>query len=187
MSYLNSGNRHLVQNGVNIGVEQVGSTLHFGPYPGLNGYPTAHFTRNSITGNGFNREFHRYSLEWTPQGITFYVDNMLIGSVNVGSGFWDRGGFAQHAPGTENPWRHGSVMAPFDQEFYIIMNLAVGGTNFFPDGATNPGGKPWHNESPQAATDFWNGRNQWLPSWNLNEDFSREASLQVDYVRVWAL
>lgn len=34
-------------------------------------------------------------------------------------------------------------------QFYIILNLAVGGTNgFFPDGASNPGGKPWSNQSP---------------------------------------
>jgi hypothetical protein len=35
-------------------------------------------------------------------------------------------------------------MAPFDQEFYIIMNLAIGGTAYFSDGFDNRnGGKPW--------------------------------------------
>jgi len=34
--------------------------------------------------------------------------------------------------------------APFDHEFYIIMNLAVGGTAFFPDHWVNkPYPKPW--------------------------------------------
>jgi len=35
--------------------------------------------------------------------------------------------------------------APFDQEFYIIMNLAVGGTGgYFPDSGVNkPHPKPW--------------------------------------------
>ncbi|XP_059608690.1 beta-1,3-glucan-binding protein-like [Phlebotomus argentipes] len=182
------GNRNLLQNGVNIGVERVGSTLHFGPYPALNGANTTHFTRNSAAGNGFNRAFHRYQLEWTPDSMRFYVDGQLIGTVNASTtSFWDRGGFAARAPGTENPWRYAGRMAPFDQEFYLIINLAVGGTNFFPDNVSNPGGKPWHNSSPQASTDFWNGRNQWLPTWNLRTDFSREASLQVDYVRIWAL
>uniref|UniRef100_A0A7G3ACI8 Putative beta-13-glucan-binding protein-like isoform x4 n=1 Tax=Lutzomyia longipalpis TaxID=7200 RepID=A0A7G3ACI8_LUTLO len=181
------GNRNLVQNGVNIGVEQVGSTLHFGPYPALNGANVTHFRRNSAAGNGFNRGFHRYQLEWSPQSIRFYVDGQQIGMVNASTGFWAKGDFARKAPGTDNPWRYGSTMAPFDQEFYIIINLAVGGTNFFPDNVTNPGGKPWHNSSPQAATDFWNGRNQWLPTWYLKQDYSRDASLQVDYVRVWAL
>lgn len=41
-------------------------------------------------------------------------------------------------------------------QFYIIMNVAVGGTNgFFPDGI-DPN-KPWANTSPQAFVDFWNG------------------------------
>lgn len=60
------GNKDLVQNGVNIGSEQIGSTLHFGPYPGLNGFTTAQFTRNAKSGNGFNNDFHRYQMDWTP-------------------------------------------------------------------------------------------------------------------------
>lgn len=69
-------------------------------------------------------------------------------------------------------------------QFYIIMNNAVGGVAYFPDGASNPGGKPWSNTSPQASTDFWNGRGQWLPTWTLHNN---DAALIVDYVRVWAL
>lgn len=67
------GNRNLVLDGVNIGAEQIGSTLHFGPNPDFNGYPSAHFTRNSAAGNGFNNDFHRYQMEWTPDRITFKV------------------------------------------------------------------------------------------------------------------
>jgi beta-glucanase (GH16 family) len=178
------GNLNLVQNGVNIGAEQIGSTLHFGPYPDLNGYPTAHYTRNAAPGNGFNNGFHRYQMEWTPDRITFRVDDVETGTIHAGSGFWNRANFAGNAPGVQNPWRFGEIMAPFDQEFYIIMNNAVGGVAYFPDDASNPGGKPWSNTSPQASTDFWNGRGQWLPTWNLN---TNNAALVVDYVRVWAL
>lgn len=60
------GNRELIQNGVNIGVEQINSKLHFGPYVTLDGWPTAQFSRNSKQGNGFNNDFHRYQLEWSP-------------------------------------------------------------------------------------------------------------------------
>jgi hypothetical protein len=44
-----------------------------------------------------------------------------------------------------NPWAHGTLMAPFDEEFYIVMNLAVGGmTGYFPDSGINkPKPKPW--------------------------------------------
>lgn len=74
-------------------------------------------------------------------------------------------------------------------QFYLIINLAVGGINYFPDDAVNTGGapKPWSNQSPTAARDFWAARNGWLPTWNLEQNLSREASLIVDYVRVWAL
>lgn len=65
----------------------------------------------------------------------------------------------------------------------MIINLAVGGTNYFPDDAINAGGatKPWLNTSPKAASEFWAARNDWLPTWDA------EASLIVDYVRIWAL
>lgn len=69
----------------------------------------------------------------------------------------------------------------------MIINLAVGGTSYFPDDAVNVGGKPWENGSPTAAADFWKARNTWLPTWNLVQNLSREASLIVDYVRIWAL
>jgi len=62
-------------------------------------------------------------------------------------GFYEVGNFASEGIG--NPWSGGSKMAPFDKDFYLILNVAVGGTNgFFPDGVANPGGKPWLNTSP---------------------------------------
>lgn len=177
------GNRNLIQNGVNIGVEQVGQTLHFGPYVELNGYPQTTFSQNRPA--GFNLGFHKYQMEWTPTYLKFSIDD--VETATIPAGFWARGLFDQRAPGTENPWRLATPMAPFDQEFYFIINLAAGGIAYFPDDATNPGGKPWSNTSPQAAADFWNGRGQWLPTWNLDVANSAEASLKVDYVRVWAL
>ncbi len=39
-------------------------------------------------------------------------------------------------------------------QFFLVMNLAVGGTAYFPDEASNPGGKPWNNESPTVAIEF---------------------------------
>lgn len=63
------------------------------------------------------------------------------------------------------------------------MNVAVGGTNgFFSDSWTNKNGnKPWLNTSPQASTDFWDGRGSWMPTWN-----DEDVAMAVDYVRVWA-
>lgn len=178
------GNLNLEQGGQNIGAEQMGSTLHYGPDPSLNGWPQAHFSRNTAPGQGWNNDFHRYQMTWTPTSIAFSVDDTPTGTVDVEDGFWNRGGFPDNR---ENPWRTGTPMAPFDEEFYLLINNAVGGTAYFPDDVENPGGKPWHNQSPAASTDFWDGRAQWLPTWNLDEDFSKSASVQVDYVRIWAL
>lgn len=67
-----------------------------------------------------------------------------------------------------------------------MINLAVGGNAKFPEDATNVSGKPWKNVSPNGVTEFWKARNIWLPTWNL-EQSNRDASLLVDYVRIWAL
>lgn len=150
----------------------------------MNGWPTSHYDKNM--NRGFNEDFHNFQMEWSPDRIKFSVDNAPMGTVEVNKGFWDRGNFANR--GAENPWKNAGKAAPFDQEFYFIFNLAIGGVNYFPDGAQNGNGpKPWSNVSPHAARDFWRGKNNWLPTWKLNENHSKEASIQVDYVRVWAI
>jgi hypothetical protein len=62
-------------------------------------------------------------------------------------------------------------------EFYIIMNVAVGGTNgYF---ATSDA---WSNKSPKAALDFWDAREKWQHTWN-----GEDAALKVDKVTVWEI
>ncbi|KAJ8916920.1 hypothetical protein NQ315_013391 [Exocentrus adspersus] len=178
------GNKQLIgSSGVNIGAQQVGSTMHWGPNYNVNKFLLTHWEQNNDA--GYDVDFHNYQLEWTPEKIEFSVDDVIIGSVSPPEGgFWELGSLSD--TGLENPWINSTNirMAPFDQEFFLIINLAVGGTGYFPDDATNPGGKPWLNTSPHAATDFWKGEDQWLPTWNRETDSSH---LQVDYVRVWAL
>jgi hypothetical protein len=49
-------------------------------------------------------------------------------------GFWDIGGFPSNnidnptQPNIDNPWlfASNSRMAPFDQKFYFVLNVAVG-------------------------------------------------------------
>ncbi|XP_075970504.1 beta-1,3-glucan-binding protein-like [Anticarsia gemmatalis] len=178
------GNRNLMINGNNIGTQEAASTLHYGPKPGVNGFQKTHWAKKNP--NGYNSDFHRYQLEWTTDYIKFSIDDAEIGRVTPGQGgFWQHGGFSAQE---KNPWPPGSKMAPFDQQFYIILNLAVGGTTgYFPDIATNPTPKPWKNTSPSAMADFWKGRSGWEPTWNLKQNNGEDASLQVDYVRVWAL
>ena len=182
------GNRELTKDKINIGTDQISSTLHYGPYASTDGYQITTFQRNSNDkGKGFNSGFHRYQMEWTAEKITFSVDDIETATVKGKGGFWEKGEFETKYPGTWNPWV-GSKMAPFDQEFYMTINLAVGGHNYFPDDAVNAvGDKPWKNDSPLAVTEFWHAKNEWLPSWRMNENRTKEASLLVDYIRVWAL
>lgn len=117
------GNRELIQNGINIGAEQIASTLHFGPFPTQNAYRTTYFPRNSPTLNAWSNDFHRYQMEWTPEKIIFSVDDVEIGTVIANAGFWDRGNFDINAPGLANPWMQSTKMAPFDQEVRRTTNV----------------------------------------------------------------
>ncbi|KAL1375963.1 hypothetical protein pipiens_004544 [Culex pipiens pipiens] len=175
-------------NGTHLGVENLFSTLHFGPEPWYNAYETSTAHKYTAPGEGFNNDFHRYQLEWTPEYMKFSIDDEQF--LLVDGNFWERGNFVDRAPGAPNPWVSGGKMAPFDAEFHIIMNLAIGAAGgYFPDEpvAVNDPPKPWKNGSPTAIKEFWEAKDEWLPTWKLDEDNGKGASLQVDYVRVWAL
>jgi beta-glucanase (GH16 family) len=55
-------------------------------------------------------DFHVYAVEWTPTKITYYVDEEIVVSMSS---------WKTHV---------GSFPAPFDQEFHILLNFAVGGS-----------------------------------------------------------
>ena len=84
-------------------------TIHYGnPHSESQGTCT-------LKQGSFSEEYHIFSAEWEPGRISWYVDGRLI-----------------H---TENDWYsaaegQGEITypAPFDQPFYIILNLAVGGS-----------------------------------------------------------
>jgi beta-glucanase (GH16 family) len=57
-------------------------------------------------------EFHDYLMEWTPEYIEFFVDGSSACRFNKADDKEDQ---------TEASW-------PFDQPFYLIFNIAVGGT-----------------------------------------------------------
>ncbi|WAR02687.1 BGBP-like protein, partial [Mya arenaria] len=141
-------------------IKNAGSTLHFGSDFWHNKWPKAHGESISIDGDEV--------LNVTPQTT-----------------MWEYGGLDQD--GVENPWAAGSKMAPFDQEFFLIMNVAVGGTAFFPDKFRSSTGKPWSDTSDFASRDYWNARGQWYPTWHPDQNNGEDAAMQVDYIRVWKL
>lgn len=182
------GNKKLFSGNTNVGCEQVGTALHFGPRPGVQDSVTSQ--KNSLSNLGYNTAFHNYQLEWSPEKITFRVDNQINGEfVPTEGGFWEQGGFANRSNAGENPWGSNTKMAPFDQEFYLLINLAVGGNNgYFSDDFVNLNAKkPWSNQSPQHFKDFWEARKDWLPTWHLSQFTPFDSSFVIDHVRVWAL
>ncbi len=85
-------------------------TLHFGdPHTQKQGSHTL------SSGPNFGEDFHVFACEWEPGEIRFYVDDELFYTVND----W----FTQ-TPGYDKK----AYPAPYDQNFYLILNLAVGGS-----------------------------------------------------------
>ena len=54
--------------------------------------------------NGFANEYHTYAVDWLPESVDWYVDGVLFGSQQKKDKDW-----------------------VFDHEFYLVMNLAMGG------------------------------------------------------------
>lgn len=92
-------------------------TLHYGN-KGSSTYSSGHgYLDDSIA------EWHVYGLEWTEEYIAWFIDDEEV--YRVASSVW----WTESADKEENP------VAPFDKDFYILINLAVGG-NY--DGGTRP-------------------------------------------------
>ena len=68
----------------------------------------------SYAGTDFETAFHVYELEWSPGHMEVFIDGISYGVFGY------------------NPWANPSVSVtdawPFDQEFHLIMNLAIGGS-----------------------------------------------------------
>lgn len=77
-----------------------------------------------------------------------------------------------------DPWSQtGNPSTPFDKPFYLILNVAVGGTNgWFQDGLQS---KPWVDLSPSAKSDFWKARDDWYPTWKDS------SALKIKSVKMW--
>lgn len=79
------------------------ATVHFGPGPG-----SINISRNySLNGATFNDQFHVFSMEWEQDLMKFYVDDILYSTVTKAD--------------------LGANNYPFNEAFYFVVNLAVGG------------------------------------------------------------
>ena len=99
-------------------------------------YQTLHYSKTGIdvqsqgsktlSSGDFSDDYHVFSLEWLPDKISFYVDGKLTKTETRWYTSTDGTGIITYP-------------APFDQEFNIILNVAVGGN--------------WPG-NPDASTDF---------------------------------
>ncbi|KAI9831758.1 MAG: hypothetical protein M1826_003089 [Phylliscum demangeonii] len=166
------------QGGNNI----VSSALHWGPNTANDGWWQTNVKRRALH-TTYAKSFHTFGLEWSEKYLFTYVDTRLLQVLytNFNKPLWQRGNFPlADGNGTRlvDPWSQtGRLQTPFDQDFFLIINVAVGGTNgWFKDGASS---KPWVDDSPSARHDFWNARKQWYPTWAKN------GEMVIDSVKMW--
>jgi len=96
---------------------QVSGAIHYG---GI--YPNNTYSEGAYRfDEGSTQEFNTYAVEWEPEEIRWYVNDELFYRTSD----W-------HSEEGEYP-------APFDQEFHLILNLAVGG---------------WFGGDPDEITEF---------------------------------
>ncbi|RSL82627.1 hypothetical protein CEP51_005042 [Fusarium floridanum] len=150
------------------GNDIVGSALHWGPNSANDGWWKTNNKRKALH-TTYSADFNMFGLEWSQKYLFTYVNTRLlqVTYTNFKKSMWKRGGFPdvdQNGTRLTDPWStSGELNAPFDQEFYLILNLAVGATNgWFEDGKS---GKPWYDNSPTAKRDFWEARGEWYPTW----------------------
>ncbi|MFA5045623.1 MAG: family 16 glycosylhydrolase [Paludibacter sp.] len=91
---------------------------HIGSDPRMTSHAVHTALKNGSLGNNWftkvykdsmENNFHIYSINWDPDQILFYIDNIKTATLY------------RNYTDTYTGW-------PFDQEFYVILNLAVGGT-----------------------------------------------------------
>lgn len=171
------------------GTDWLSSTIHWGPSSFLDRFWTTvgWWNDRHLT---FDEGFHTYVLEWDDRFMWTYVDSRVNRILNMRfkKPFFDRGKFPQtFFNGTNeallsNPWALSDTpkAAPFDQSFYLILDVAVGGTNgWFPDGK---GDKPWVDGSATAMRDFYKAKDKWYPTWP--EDYKQRAMV-IDSVKMY--
>lgn len=132
-------------------------------------------------------EFHTYGMDWTPQFLRIWVDDPIYALLQ-----WDflldpidNFGLPATNPSTGaamiSPWtisNHKS--APFDESFYLIMNVAVGGQSGYFDTKD----APWSRDA-----DYWTAQKQ---VWEAREELSKtwhtdHNAMVIDWIRMTEL
>ncbi|WP_337881354.1 family 16 glycosylhydrolase [Rheinheimera sp.] len=134
-----------VKDGTGLVESNVHGTLHYGkPWPA-----------NQSSGKSYQLpgganpadDFHTYAVEWQQGELRWYVDNYLFAtqrqtevrfnSKGEAVGLKHKGWFTEYFSQTDGALKTFWSSAPFDQEFFLILNLAVGGN--WPENVNNKG------------------------------------------------
>ncbi|HAQ56741.1 MAG TPA: hypothetical protein DCR44_05030 [Acholeplasmatales bacterium] len=93
-------------------------TLHTERFFGTNGRGgnTDSLIPNTVASIDVANTYHTYGIIWNEERIEWYFDGFLFGTVEADQE-WGNG----YSADTSLDW-------PFDQQFYLILNLAIGGT-----------------------------------------------------------
>jgi beta-glucanase (GH16 family) len=160
------------------------SALHWGPDSASDAWWRTNVKRAALHTTYASQE-HKFGLEWSEKYLFTYVNSKLLQVLYTpfDEPLWQRGTFPSYnSNGTRvtDPWaQSGHDSAPFDKEFYLVLNVAVGGTNsWFQDGLA---GKPWSDNSLTAKYDFWNAKDEWLPTWQRKAG----GQMEISKVEMW--
>lgn len=165
----------------------VTTTLHWGPSTTLDAFfrtsnPNTQY--HSTFADGFNT----FGLEWTDKYLYTYVNNHLrqVFYIKFTEPFFSRGLWpvidATNKTAIVNPWAGANNdIAPFDQKFYLILNVAVGTSfGFFPDGVGN---KPWVDGTSTAMADFYSAKDTWYPTWGKGN----KRAMAIESIKAWSI
>lgn len=103
----NSGEIDIMENRGSE-ADTTSGALHYGS-------PHEYQSNSHVLNQSYISDFHVYAVEWEPTEIRWYVDDFNF--LTITHEQW----FSSTANDLNNPY------APFDQDFHILINLAVGG------------------------------------------------------------
>jgi len=175
---------------------------------------TLHFMGNifwksqgTASGIDWTEDYHVFGLYWSDEELyTYYLgengeETKMINLSTENGGY--KNGFGGPPYGYNATSDHDPMMTPvkvgiydglpvntpFNQPFYIILNVAVGGAQ---DGCPDPDywgedaiwcARCWPN-CGQPTNEFYAAKDNWYPTWQLAEA-NDKLSMAVDWIKVW--
>jgi beta-glucanase (GH16 family) len=102
-------------------VNKIDGTLHYGvPWPNNQHTGSGGTPLECVTGGDYSADFHVYSVVWTEEAFSWMVDGVVF--------------HTEQLDGRSFGTMYSADGKPFDQAFHMILNVAVGGAFFGPQG-----------------------------------------------------